>query len=84
MAFPIPQDDITDSVTQSSVAVLGMAPAVATANLMVATSDALALAAHNATEAQQRGAQIAQASTLLGVAILQSLTPKKKPLGWYA
>jgi hypothetical protein len=84
MAFQTPIDDITDSVTQSSVAVLGSVPGVATGNLMVATSDALALAAHNATDAQQRTAQIAQASTVLGVAMLGSLTPKKKPSAWYA
>ena len=71
-------DQPTDSVTQTSVEVLGSVPAVATGNLMTATSDALSLAALNASFAQQNMNAIAQTSTAVGTAILLSLKPKPK------
>ncbi len=74
MAFPTAvNDQVTDSVTQSNVQVLGIAPAVAMANLYQATAQALANAAHNATMAQQQMNVTAQAATTAGVALLYSL-----------
>lgn len=74
MAFPTAvNDQITDSVTQANVNVLGDAPAVALANLYQATAQALANAAHNATNNQQQSYVTAQASTTQGVATLYSI-----------
>jgi len=71
MAFPTSvNDQITDSVTQANVKVLGDAPAMSMGNLMQATSQALANAAHNATSAQQQTAVTAQAATTMGVTTL--------------
>jgi hypothetical protein len=74
MAFPTAvNDQVTDSVTQANVKVLGDAPAVAMGNLYQATAQALANAGHNATTAQQQSGVTAQASTTMGVAMLYSL-----------
>jgi hypothetical protein len=74
MAFPTAvNNQITDSVSQSSVNVLANAPAVAVGNLYQATAQALANAAHNATNAQQQSYVTAQAATTMGVATLYSL-----------
>ncbi|MGD9159779.1 MAG: RebB family R body protein [Desulfobacteraceae bacterium] len=74
MAFPTSvNSQITDSITQSNVKVLGDSPAVAMANLYQATAQALSNAAHNATTAQQQSNVTAQAATTQGVALLYSL-----------
>ena len=74
MAFPTAvNSQITDSVTQANVQVLGDAPSVAMGNLFQATSQALANAAHNATTAQQQMNITAQAVTTMGVNLLYSL-----------
>ena len=74
MAFPTSvNNQITDSVTQTNVQVLGDAPAVAMGNLFQATAQALSNAAHNATLAQQQTNIAAQAATTAGVALLYSL-----------
>lgn len=74
MAFPTSvNDQITDSVTQANVEVLGDAPALSMGNLFQATSQALGNAAHNATSAQQQTAVTAQAATTMGVATLYAL-----------
>lgn len=74
MAFPTSvNDQITDSVTQANVKVLGDAPAMAMGNLFQATSQALSNAAHNATTAQQQTNITAQAATTAGVALLYAL-----------
>jgi len=74
MAFPTAvNSQITDSVTQANVKVLGDAPALSMGNLFQATSQALGNAAHNATGAQQQAAVAAQAATTMGVATLYSL-----------
>jgi hypothetical protein len=71
MAFPTAvNSQITDAVTQSNLEVLGVAPAMALANLYQATAQALANAAHNATAAQQQSWIIAQAATTAGVALI--------------
>ena len=64
---------ITDSITQANVQVIGTAPAVAMANLYQATAQALANAAHNATLVQQQNNIMAQAATVQGVNLLYSL-----------
>jgi len=74
MAFPTAvNDQITDSVTQANVKVLGDAPAMAMGNLYQATAQALANAAHNAANAQQQSYVTGQSATTMGVATLYSL-----------
>lgn len=74
MAFPTAvNDQITDSVTQNSVKVLGDAPAMAMAALYQASAHALATAAHNATTVQQQNNITAQAATTMGVTTLYSI-----------
>lgn len=74
MAFPTAvNSQITDSVTQANVQVLGDAPSVAMGNLFQATSQALANAAHNATTSQQQTNITAQAATTMGVTLLYSI-----------
>ena len=81
MAFPTPvNSQTTDSVTQVSVSTLANAATVAMGNLYVATSQALANAAANATAAQQLNYQTAQAATTEGVAILYGLPIKAMPV----
>ncbi len=74
MAYPTSvNDQITDSVTQANVEVLGTAPAVAMGNLYQATAQALSNAAHNATTSQQQTNITAQAATTMGVATLYAI-----------
>ena len=74
MAFPTSvNDQITDSITQANTKVLGDAPAIAMGNLYQATAQALANAAHNATNAQQQSYVTGQAATTMGVATLYSI-----------
>ncbi len=74
MAYPTHvNDQITDSVTQANVHVLGDAPAIAMGNLYQGIAQALANAAHNATNAQQQSFVTAQAATTMGVATLYAL-----------
>lgn len=74
MAYPTAiNSQITDAVSQVGTTVLGDAPAVAMGNLYQATAQALAMAAHNATNAQQQSYVTAQAATTMGVATLYSI-----------
>ena len=74
MAFPTAvNDQITDSVSQANLQVLGVAPATAMGTLYQATAQALANAAHNATNAQQQSYVTAQSATTMGVATLYSV-----------
>lgn len=74
MAFPTAvNSQITDSVTQANTKVLGDAPAIALGNLYQATAQALANAAHNATNAQQQSFVTGQAATTMGVTTLLSI-----------
>jgi len=74
MAFPTAvNSQITDSVSQVNTKVLGDAPAVATGNLMIATSQALSNAAHNATTGQQNTSVTGQAALTQGVNTLYSV-----------
>ena len=63
---------ITDAVLQPSSPV-GNTPAMAMATLYQATAQALANAAHNATDAQQQSYVTAQAATTQGVATLYGI-----------
>jgi hypothetical protein len=74
MAFPTAMNSqITDSVTQANLEVLGVSPAVALGNLYQATAQALSNAAHNATFVQQQNSSTAQAATTMGISTLYSL-----------
>ena len=74
MAFPTAvNSQITDSVSQVNTKVLGDAPALATGNFMIATSQALSNAAHNATSGQQNNGITAQAALTQGVNTLYSV-----------
>ncbi|WP_445946270.1 RebB family R body protein [Shewanella sp.] len=74
MAFPTAvNSQITDSVSQVNTKVLGDAPAVATGNFMLATSQALSNAAHNATTGQQNNGITAQAALVQGVNTMFSI-----------
>lgn len=68
MAFPTSvNNQITDSVTQANTQVVAISPALALGNLFQATAQALANAAHNATNAQQQSFVTAQAATTMGI-----------------
>lgn len=74
MAYPTSvNNQITDSVTQVNTKVLGDSPAMSMGNLMMATSQALSNAAHNATTAQQQAGITMQASTTQGVSTLYGI-----------
>ncbi|MFC1222734.1 RebB family R body protein [Pedobacter sp. BG31] len=64
---------VTDSITESSLEVIGNAPAIAIGNLYQATAQALANAAHNATVAQQQANILGQAVTAQGVALIYAI-----------
>ncbi len=71
MAYPTSvNNQITDSITQANTKLLGDAPAMSLANLLIATSQALSNAAHNATSSQQQTGITMLASTTQGVATL--------------
>jgi len=79
MAFPTPVNSaVTDSITQANVGVLGVAPAVAMGELYLATSQALANSAANATKNQQENYIMAGAATAVGVALLNKVAAKIK------
>ena len=74
MAFPTSvNDQITDSVSQSSVQVLGNASSVALTSLYQSMAHSLSLLFENSVHAQQQAAIVAQAATTQGVATLLSL-----------
>jgi hypothetical protein len=74
MAFPTAvNNQITDSVTQANLEVLGTSPAMALASLYQATAQALANSAHNATTSQQQSGITGQAATVMGVTTLYAL-----------
>lgn len=82
MAFPTAvNDQITDSVSQVNTKVLGDSPAMAMGNLFIATSQALANAAHNATNNQQQSNVTAQAATTSGITTLYSIDTASDAVG---
>lgn len=74
-------DQITDSITQANTKVLGDAPAIAMGNLFQSTSQAMSLAALNATNAQQQNNMTAQATTTMGVTTLYSIDTATDAVG---
>lgn len=64
---------VTDSITQANIQLIGLAPAVSMANLYQASAQALANAAHNASIAQQQCNVVAQAVTTQSVNMILSL-----------
>jgi hypothetical protein len=74
-------DQITDTVTQTNVKVLGDAPAIALGNLFVATSQALSEAAQNASSAPGQASVTAQAATTQGVAVLYAADTASAGIG---
>lgn len=67
-------DQITDSITEVNTETIGNSPAVAMGNLYQAVSQALSLAAYNATEAQQQGNVLGQAVTSKGVQMILAIS----------
>ncbi|WP_438464209.1 RebB family R body protein [Marinomonas sp. PE14-40] len=65
-------ESITDSVTQVNTNNLGMAPATAMGNLMLSTSQSLAVAAMNLTTGQQQANVMWQAATVQGINALMN------------
>lgn len=63
---------ITDSVTQVNTNMLGMTPANAMGNLMLSTSQSLAVAAMNLTTGQQQANVMWQAATVQGINALMN------------
>jgi hypothetical protein len=71
MAFPTAvNDQITDSISQANVTVLGDAPAVALSLVYQSLAQATGLAAQNAVAAQQSLAAIGQAATASAIALI--------------
>lgn len=70
-AADVVNPQITDSVTQTNVKILGDAPGMAMGNLYQASGQALSNAAHNATSAQQNSNTVLQATTTQGVALVE-------------
>ncbi|QDT96849.1 RebB family R body protein [Gimesia aquarii] len=64
---------IIDAITQSNVAVLGMAPAMAMGNLYQTMANSVAMASINAVYAQQQANIMHQAATAKSVEMLLSL-----------
>jgi hypothetical protein len=64
---------ITDAVTQTNAAVVGMAPAMAMGGLYQSLANSVAMASINAVYAQQQANIMHQASTARSVAMLLSL-----------
>jgi hypothetical protein len=64
---------VTDAVTQTSLLVVGAAPAVAMASLYQTLANSLAMASINAVYAQQQANIIHQTATAEGVALLLSI-----------
>lgn len=77
----IANPQITDSVTQANVQILGSVPGSAMGNLFQATSQALGNAAHNATAIGQNGNTILQAVTTQGVALMYGVDTAAESVG---
>ena len=74
MAFPTAvNSQITDSISQANLKVIGDAPAMGMGNLYIATSQALSNAAHNSTINQQQSTLTGQAANVQGISTLYSL-----------
>jgi hypothetical protein len=75
MAYPTAvNSQITDSITQADLEVIGLAPAIAMGMLYQATSQAMANSILSSSTAQQQGDSLMIATTALGVAVLGKMT----------
>ena len=82
MAYPTAiNNQITDSITQVNTKVLGDSPAISMGEFFVATSQALANAAHNATTNQQQSLMTSQATNVQGVSTLYSIDTASAGIG---
>jgi hypothetical protein len=72
---------ITDSITQTNVKILGDAPGQAMAMMFQATSNALANAAHNSSLANSNVNTVLQATTTQGVALLYGVDTAAESVG---
>ncbi len=85
MAYPTAvNNQITDSITQANTKVLGDSPAMSMGEFFVATSQALANAAHNATTNQQQSGVTSQATNVMGVSTLYSIDTASTGIGTHA
>lgn len=76
MAYPTAvNNQITDSVTQPNVLVLGLSPALAASVLYQAVAQAMGNAAGNATTAQQQGNILFNAVASTGCAVVYAQKP---------
>lgn len=74
MALPtLVNGQITDSVTQSNVSVLGVAPAMAMGSMYQSAAHSAGLMFQNTVQAQQQSAIAAQAAANMGVMQIYSL-----------
>ena len=74
MALPTAVNgQITDSVTQANISVLGNAPAIAMSSLYTTMAHSLGILYQNSTLAQQHAAISSQAATNLGVIQMYSV-----------
>lgn len=74
MAIPtLVNGQITDSVTQSNLSVLGAAPAMAMGSIYQSSSHSMGLMFQNSVQAQQQMAIAAQAAVNLGVIQIYSV-----------
>jgi len=74
MALPTAvNSQITDSVTQANVKVLGDAPALSLGNLYQVVSQSLGLSAQNSVFAQQHSNIIHQAATTQGINLIYAM-----------
>ncbi len=74
MAIPTPANgQITDTVSQANITVLGEAPAIALGGLYQVSAHAFGLMMQNAANAQQQVNITAQAATAQGVSLLASV-----------
>lgn len=74
MAFPTAVNgQVTDSVTQTNVHVLGNAPGMSLANFYQTTVQALGNASHNTTQNQQQMNIAAQAVATTGASMIYAI-----------
>lgn len=74
MAIPtLVNGQITDAVTQSSVSLLGQAPAIAMGSIYQSAAHSTSILFQNAVQAQQQASMCSQAATNQGVVQLYSV-----------
>lgn len=77
MAYPTSvNDQVTDSISQSGLMVLGASPAMAATLLYQAMAQALSVVANNAAVLQQQGSNVTIAVASTACAIILAQKPK--------